>query len=195
MIEQGRDAPGRRQISELLADWARHPAVRDRLMPLVYEELRRIARQCLRRERPGHTLQATALVNEVYLRLDGLDRMAWRDRAHFLAMAAMLMRRILVDHARRRQREKRGGSISVTSLDAQAHDVPAPTREIDLLALDEALTRLGTFDDQQRRIVEMRFFGGLTVEETGSALGISPTTVKREWAIAKAWLLHQLTAV
>ena len=182
------------QVSELLADWSnRDPAARDRLMPLVYNELRRLAHSYMRGERAQHTLQTTGLVNEVYLRMAGLDRMQWTDRAHFLAMASTLMRRILVDYARDRGREKRGGAIPVTSLDEDKHDQPTPGSNIDLLALDEALTRLAAFDAQQSRIVELRFFGGLTVDEAAEALGISATTVKREWASAKAWLYHQLS--
>ena len=179
-------------VSLLLKSWAEQDrSARERLMPLVYEELRRLAHHYMRGERPNHTLQTTGLVNEVYLRLAGLDRMAWRDRAHFMAMAATLMRRILVDYARERRSEKRGGDVSITSIDD--HDPAAPERQIDLISLDQALTRLAEFDPQQTRIVEMRFFAGLTVEETADVLGVSPTTVKREWASARAWLHHELT--
>jgi RNA polymerase sigma factor (TIGR02999 family) len=181
------------QVSQLLASWAnQEPSARERLMPLVYEELRRLAHHYMRGERQNHTLQTTGLVNEVYLRLAGLDRLQWRDRAHFMAMAATLMRRILVDYARERRSEKRGGDISITSIEDR--DAPGPERRLDLIALDEALTRLASFDAQQSRIVEMRFFGGLTVEETADAMNISPTTVKREWASARAWLHHELVA-
>lgn len=177
-------------ISELLAGWANHDAAaRERLVPLVYQELRRLAHHYMRGERAGHTLQTTALVNELYVRLAGLDRLQWRDRAHFFAMAATLMRRVLVDYARQRGREKRGGGVSVTSLDDQA---VAPEPPVDLLALDEALARLAAADPQQSRVVELRFFAGLSVEETAEALGISPATVKRDWATAKLWLYHEL---
>jgi len=177
-------------VSRLLARWAqRDPTAREELVPLVYDELRKIAHHYLRGERAGHTLQTDALVNEAYLRLAGVDRLQWRDRTHFFAMAAMLMRRVLVDYARERGRDKRGGGLSITSLDEQ---VPGGTRDIDMLALDEALTRLAAMDPQQGQIVELRFFGGLTVEETAGELGISPGTVKRDWAIAKAWLYHEL---
>ena len=162
-------------------------------MPLVYQELRRLAHEHMRRERDNHTLQTTGLVNEVYLRLAGIYRMQWRDRSHFMAMAATLMRRILVDYARERHADKRGGDISITSI--EDHDAAlAPERDLDLIALDEALARLASFDAQQSRIVEMRFFAGLTVAETADALDMSPTTVKREWASARAWLHHELTA-
>lgn len=180
-------------IARLLAEWTgRDPAARDRLVALVYEELRRAARHHLRRERPNHTLQTTALVNEVYLRLEGLERMQWRDRAHFFAMAATLMRRVLVDYARERGREKRGGGVSVTSFDD--HDGAGPASCSDVVALDEALAGLAEIDPRQARIVELRFFGGLSVEETADALDISAATVKREWASARAWLYLRITA-
>src|SRR5262245_29626457 len=180
-------------VSLLLKSWVQEDrSARERLMPLVYEQLARLAHRYMRGEPPNHTLQTTGLVNEVYLRLAGLDRMEWRDRAHFMAMAATLMRRILVDYARERRSEKRGGDVSITSIDD--HDPPAPEEPLDLVALDQALTRLAEFDPQQTRIVELRFFGGLTVEETADVLGVSPTTVKREWASARAWLHHELTA-
>jgi RNA polymerase sigma factor (TIGR02999 family) len=163
-------------------------------VPLVYEELRRLAHYHMNGERAGHTLQTTALVNEVYLRLAGIKGLQWRDRAHFFAMAGTLMRRVLVDYARQQKREKRGGGVSVTSLDG--HDVtPAPSVDgVDVEALDEALERLSGVDPQQCRIVELRFFGGLSIEETAEALGISPATVKRDWTTAKTWLHHELTA-
>ena len=178
-------------VSVLLARWTQQdPAARDELVALVYGELRKIAHHYLRHERAGHTLQTDALVNEAYLRLAGVDRLQWRDRTHFFAIAAMLMRRVLVDYARERGRDKRGGGISVTSLDEQA---AGGKWDVDMLALDEALTRLSAMDPQQARIVELRFFGGLTVDETAAELAISPGTVKRDWAIAKAWLFHELT--
>jgi RNA polymerase sigma factor (TIGR02999 family) len=186
------DAAERERIAQALADWSnRDPAARDRLVPVVYEELRRLAHHYMRNERDGHTLQTTALVNELYLRLAGIDGMGWRDRAHFFAMAATLMRRVLVDYARQRARDKRGGGLSVISID---ETVVAPQRAVDVVALDEALERLATVDPQQNRVVELRFFGGLSVEETAEALGISPATVKRDWATAKLWLYNELMA-
>jgi RNA polymerase sigma factor (TIGR02999 family) len=166
-------------------------AARDRLVPLVYDELRRLAQHYLRGERAGHTLQATALVNEAYLRLAEIDRMAFRDRTHFFAMAATVMRRVLVDYARERARGKRGGGVAMTTLDDR---VPAADPPVDVVALDRALERLTALDTRQARIVELRFFGGLTVDETAAALDISTATVKREWASAKAWLYVELNA-
>jgi len=156
----------------------------------VYQELHRLAHHYMRRERAAHTLQTTALVHEAYLRLAAVDRMQFRDRAHFIAMAATMMRRILVDHARALGRDKRGGGISVTSLQDGAVEPPP---NVDLIALDEALERLAAVDAQQAHIVELRFFGGLTIDETAALLGVSAKTVKREWAIAKAWLYGELT--
>lgn len=161
------------------------------LVPLVYDELRRLARHYMRGERPDHVLQATALVNEAYLRLAGMSHMRWRDRTHFLAMAATQMRRILVDHARGRAAGKRGGGVYVSSIGDLAADVP--DRGVDVAALDLALDQLARLDPQQARIVELRFFGGLTMAETAEALAISPATVGREWVSAKAWLRHQLS--
>jgi RNA polymerase sigma factor (TIGR02999 family) len=185
------DAAERARLAQVLADWANHdPAARDRLVPLVYEELRRLAHHYMRHEREGHTLQTTALVNELYLRLAGIDALGWRDRAHFFAMAATLMRRVLVDYARQRGRDKRGGGLSVISLD---DNVIAPQRAVDVIALDEALERLAAVDPQQGRVVELRFFAGLSVKETAEALNISPATVKRDWATAKLWLFNELT--
>lgn len=179
-------------LSQLLAGWAGPDGeARDALVTLTYDELRRIAHRYLRGERVGHTLQTTALVNEAYLRMIELDRMQWKGRAHFFAMAATLMRRILVDYARQRGREKRGGEITIVPLDG--HDAPAqPPMTIE--ALDAALERLAALDAQQARIVELRFFGGLNVDETASALEISPSTVKRDWASAKAWLMIELAS-
>ena len=185
------DAADRERIARLLTDWAnRDPTARERLVPLVYEELRRLAHHYMRGEREGHTLQTTAVVNEVYLRLAGIDALGWRDRAHFFAMAATLMRRVLVDYARQRGRDKRGGGVSVTSLDENAI---APQPAVDVVALDRALVRLGAVDPQQSRVVELRFFAGLSVKETAEALGISPATVKRDWATAKLWLYNELS--
>jgi RNA polymerase sigma factor (TIGR02999 family) len=184
------DVATRDRISQLLAAWAnRDPGARDELVPIVYEELRQLAHHYMRGERAGHTLQTTALVNEVYVRLAGIERLGWRDRAHFFAMAATLMRRVLVDYARQRGREKRGAGVAVTSLDE--HTVAAAPA-VDIVALDQALERLAAVDPQQSRVVELRFFAGLSVEETAEALGISPATVKRDWATAKVWLYSEL---
>lgn len=161
------------------------------LAPLVYDELRRLAHHYMRHERLDHVLQTTALVNEAYLRLAGLTRMEVRDRAHFLAMAATQMRRVLVDFARARDRGKRGGGVHVTSIADLASDIP--DRAVDVSALDEALVALSRFDARQARIVELRFFGGLTMDETARALDLSPATVGREWVSARAWLYHHLT--
>jgi RNA polymerase sigma factor (TIGR02999 family) len=185
-------AEERQRIAEVLADWAnRDPSARDRLMPIVYEELRRLAHHYMRGEREGHTLQTTALVNEVYVRLAGIDGLQWRDRTHFFAMTATLMRRVLVDYARQRGRDKRGAGVSVTSID---ENVIAAKPAVDVVALDEALDRLAAVDPQQSRIVELRFFAGLSVKETAEAIGISPATVKRDWATAKLWLYNELTS-
>ncbi len=191
-MTQDSDANEREHISRLLADWSNgDPTARERLVPIVYAELRRLAHHYMRGEREGHTLQTTALVNEVYLRLAGIDALRWRDRAHFFAMAATLMRRVLVDYARQRARDKRGAGVSVTSFDENAI---APQPAVDVVALDEALDRLATVDAQQSRVVELRFFAGLSVEETAEALGVSPATVKRDWATAKLWLYNELMA-
>ena len=184
------DESQRLQVSRLLADWSKEdPAARDALVAIVYKELQRLAHHYMQGERANHTLQTTALVNEAYLRLTDLTRMQWRNRAHFFAMAATLMRRVLVDHARDRARDKRGGGVVFTVLE----DAPtAAPSNIDALALDEALDRLAAIDPQHARIVELRYFAGLTIEETSEALRISPATVKREWTFARAWLHHQL---
>jgi RNA polymerase sigma-70 factor (ECF subfamily) len=160
------------------------------LLPLVYGEMRRQAARYLRRERADHTLQPTALVHEAYMRLVDQRQVRWQNRAHFFGIAAQAMRRILVDHARARERVKRGGpqqKISLTSANLAAEE-----RSVDLIALDEALERLAKLDERQSKVVELRFFGGLTVEETAEVLDISPATVKREWTMAKAWLHAEL---
>jgi RNA polymerase sigma factor (TIGR02999 family) len=162
----------------------------EQLMPLVYDELRRIADHYLRRERPDHTLQATALVHEVYLRLVDQKEVRWQDRAHFLAIAANLMRQILVNHAHHHRAAKRSGSRYTLSLN-EAADMPEPT-DVDLIALEDALQSLARLDPQKCRIVELRFFGGLTMEETAEVLGLSLRTVEREWRLAKAWLHSQV---
>ena len=170
-------------LRELSADHNDGPA---RLLPLVYDELRKLSQAYLQDERPDHTLQATALVHEAYLRLVDWQNVTWKNRAHFFAVAAQVMRRILVDHARERNAQKRGGGVTKLSLDEAISF--AQEREVDLVALDDALQSLALLDDGQSKIVELRFFGGLTIEETAEALRISPATVKREWTLAKAWL-------
>jgi RNA polymerase sigma-70 factor (ECF subfamily) len=166
------------------------PGSIDGLIPIVYEELRRLAHRYMRGERVGHTLQTTALVNEAYMRLVDIERIEWRNRGHFFAMAATMMRRVLVDHARERARDKRGGGLVFTTL---ADHAVTSSPAIDVLALDEALARLADMDPQQARIVELRYFTGLTIEETAEALGISPATVKRDWTWARAWLYQRLS--
>jgi RNA polymerase sigma-70 factor, ECF subfamily len=161
-----------------------------RLIPLVYEELRRMADRYMRRERSDHTLQTTALVHEAYLKLVDQHSVTWQSRAHFFGVAAQVMRRVLVDHARGHIREKRGGGVVPVSLDEAM--VISPERSEEFLELDRALDRLAALDSRQAKIVELRFFGGLTVEETAEILGISPKTVKRDWAVAKAWLHGEL---
>ncbi len=181
-------APG--EVTRILRAWSSgDPRALDRLIPLVYGELRRLASRYLRKERPDHTLQPTALVHEAYLRLVGQRRVSWQNRAHFFGVAAQLMRRILVDHARRRLATKRRGQTARGQ--PQPADWPSDHRPEDLLAVDEALDRLSVMDPRQGRVVELRFFSGLPVEETAVVLGISPATVKREWSIAKAWLSRE----
>lgn len=182
--------PTPQEITRLLEAWSNGDrSALDRLAPLVHDELRRIARRKMRGEREGHTLQTTALVNEVYLRLAGQEGFEWRDRAHFFAVCARVMRHVLIDHARAGGRGKRGGGALRVSLDGAM--LAAEARDVDLLALDEALARLEALDPQKGKIVELRFFAGLGIEETAEVLGISPTTVRREWRRSKAWL-HRL---
>lgn len=181
----------RREISLILKDWSggkRESA--DVLLSLVYEELRRIARQYLRKERSDHTLQPTALVHEAYMKLIDISDVSWQDRAHFFAVASNVMRHILVDHARARATDKRGGEAQRIALEDAGS--LSDERDIDLLALDEAMRQLAKFDATQSKIVELRFFGGLTIEETAHVLSISPATVKREWTMAKAWLFRRM---
>lgn len=159
------------------------------LFPLVYDELRRVSAHLLRRERADLTLQPTALVHEAYLRMVDQTRVDWQSRAHFLAIAAQMLRRVLVDHARAKHRAKRGSGRIVLSL----QDAPGPAPNLDVLALDEALSELARIDPQQSRVVECRFFAGISIEETAASLGISPATVKRDWAVARAWLYRRLT--
>ncbi|MGE5243850.1 MAG: sigma-70 family RNA polymerase sigma factor [Betaproteobacteria bacterium] len=190
MTDKASPAGGGETFSQLLSAWANHdPAARDALVPLVYDELHRLAHRYMRDERSGHTLQTTALVNEAYVRLAGVERLEG-DRPQFFALAATIMRRVLVDHARARGRDKRGGGVELTPL---GDAVPAPGADPDVLALDEALERLALLDARQAAIVDLRYFAGLTVEETAAVVGVSPATVKREWAIAKAWLYRELT--
>lgn len=164
---------------------------RDRLLPLVYEELRDIAERCMRSQGRAHTLQTTALVNEAYIRLVAREAQGWESRSHFIGVAAKAMRSVLVDHARRRSAGKRGGSRRRVPLEGAAILSEDPSD--DILAIDEALSRLSEVDEQKGRVVELRFFGGLTNEETASALGVSTATIKREWRFARAWLYSELT--
>jgi RNA polymerase sigma factor (TIGR02999 family) len=181
------------EITQLLIAWNQgDQRARDELAPLIYDELRRLARGLLRRERPGHTLQPTALVHEAFLRLIDQSRVNWRNRAHFFGAAARLMRQILINHAEARRAAKRGCEAQRVSLDDVDHFATPP--EIDLIALDEALRRLERLDPQQGRIVEMRYFSGLTIEEIAEAIGVSPATVKRDWSVARAWLRRELSS-
>jgi RNA polymerase sigma factor (TIGR02999 family) len=179
------------EVTRLLVAWGDGDrAALDRLIPMVHSELRRLARSYMSRERPGHTLQSTALVNEAYLRLVDQDGMRWENRAHFFGVAARLMRQILVEHARGRQAAKRGGGQYMLSLGQVDRSAPRP--DVNLMALDEALSRLEAVDPQKSRIVELRYFGGLSIEETAEVLGVSPATVNRGWSMARAWLRREL---
>ena len=181
----------RTSVTALLQAWrAGDEQALAAMMPIVHDELRKLARRSMAGERPDHTLQATALVNEAYLRLVDLKRIQWQDRAHFFAMSARLMRRILVDHARARRYDKRGGGVRPVSLDEALH--VAADADRDLVALDEALAALAATDERKARVVELRFFGGLSVDEVGSVLHISPETVGRDWRLAKAWLAREI---
>ena len=179
-------------ITELLVGYGRgDKEAIDQLMPIVYDELRRQAARYLRREQPGHALQTTALIHEAYVRLVDQRNVQWQNRAHFFSIAAQLMRRILVDHARTKKRAKRGGSGVRVSLNEAT--VAVKGLDLDVVALDEALDRLAKIDEQQSRVVELRYFSGLTVEETAEVMGISAATVKRDWSMAKAWLHRELS--
>jgi RNA polymerase sigma factor (TIGR02999 family) len=179
------------EVTQLLVAWSNgDKTARDQLMPLVHTELCRLAHHYMSRERPGHTLQTTALVNEAYLRLVDQDKMRWENRAHFFGIAARLMREILVDHARSRQAAKRGGAQVRLSLSEVDHIASRP--DVNLIALDEALSRLEAIDPQKSRIIELRYFGGLAIEETAEVIGISPATVKRDWSMARAWLRSEI---
>jgi RNA polymerase sigma-70 factor, ECF subfamily len=179
------------EITRLLRAWGGgDPAALEDLAPMVYAELRRMAQRCMRREKPGNTLQPTALVNEAYLRLVDIANVRWQDRAHFFAVAAQMMRRILVDGARARATGKRGGGAVHLNLDESIDAMP--DRGSQLVALDDALNALAVLDARKAKVIEMRFFGGLTVEETAEVLKISPESVMRDWKMARAWLMRQL---
>ena len=185
-------APSTKEVTQLLLDWGDgDKAALDKLMPMVYDELRRLARYYLGRERAGHTLQTTALVNEAYLRLIDQRSVRWQNRAHFFGIASQMMRRILVDHARARQYAKRGGGAQRVSLDEAM--IVSEERAAEVVALDDALNALAEIDLRKSRIVEMRFFGGLTIEETAEVLAVSPGTVMRDWTLAKAWLHREMS--
>jgi RNA polymerase sigma factor (TIGR02999 family) len=190
-MEKRQDTSPPSVVSQLLLDWRNgDEQALNQLMPLVYDELRRLAAAYLRRERDGHTLQTTALVHEAYLRLVDQTHADWQNRAQFFGVAAQLMRRILVDYARQQQAAKRGSGALRLSLNEAVHH--AKEKDAEVIALDDALAELQTFDPQQSRIVELRYFAGLSIAETAEVLGISPATVKREWNTAKAWLYNQL---
>lgn len=192
MSEQIVQATGDHEVTQLLLEWSKgEKTALDQLFPLIYDSLRRIAHRRLNSEREPHTLQTTALVHEAYLKLIDQESVKWQNRAHFFAIAAQAMRRILLDYARRRLAEKRGGRGEKVSLDDIQIDVVSTDEN--LIALNEALNDLAEFDEQQSKIVELRYFGGLTVEETAEVLQISPRTVHREWAMARAWLLRELS--
>jgi len=183
--------PSTDNVTRLLLDWSNgDKSALEKLIPLVYDELRRMARQYMRRERPGHTLESTALVNEAYIKLIDCSRVGWQNRAHFFAVAAQLMRRILIDHARSRNYAKRGGGVRKVSLDEAA--ILSEERASELIAIDNALTNLAAIDPRKSQIVELRFFGGLNLEETAEVLGVSSPTVQREWRKAKAWLYQEV---
>ena len=183
--------PSPHSVTQLLLAWREgDQAALEQLVPLVYQDLRRRARRCMAGQRPGHTLQATALINEAYLRLIDCQQVNWKDRAHFLAVSARMMRRVLVEFARSRQYQKRGGEAQKTSLDEAL--VVSPERGHDLAALDDALQALADAFPRQSQVVELRFFGGLSVEETAQVLQVSPVTVMRDWQLAKSWLAREL---
>ncbi|HEX5601061.1 MAG TPA: sigma-70 family RNA polymerase sigma factor [Pyrinomonadaceae bacterium] len=184
--------PSPQEVTQLLADWGKGDrSALDKLLPLVHSELRRIAQRQMSQERPGHTLQATALVNEAYLKLAGQQGFDWQNRAHFFAVCAQVMRHILIDHARAHARDKRGGGAVKVSLNDAL--VVAEDQASHFIALDEALRVLERLDPQKGKIVELRYFGGLSVEEAAEVMNISPRTVRREWQRAKAWLYRMMT--
>jgi RNA polymerase sigma-70 factor (ECF subfamily) len=180
------------EVTQLLVAWRNgDEAARDELMPLVYQELHRLAHQYMSRERPGHTLQTSALVNEAFLRLADQRDVQWQNRAHFVGLAGQMMRRILVDYARNRAYAKRGGGALQVSLDEEL--IVSDERTAEVVALDDALQNLARFDERKSRLVELRFFGGLSIEETAEVLGVSPGTVMRDWTLAKAWLRREMS--
>jgi RNA polymerase sigma factor (TIGR02999 family) len=184
--------PARSDATKLLLAWSNgDESAFDKLVPLVYQELRVLAKRYMRHERADHTLQATALVNEAYVRLIDVNRIQWKNRAHFLAVASQTMRRILVEFARRRRRQKRGGDVMRVTL-GDAKEV-AQEKGVDLIALSDALSALATFDQRMSQVVELRFFGGRSVQETAEVLSVSPETVMRDWKTAKVWLLRELS--
>ena len=186
------NVPSPVDVSELLMDWSNgNRTALDRLMPLVYDELHRLAARQIRKESPGHTLQTTVLVNEAYLRLVDQTRVRWQNRAQFFGIAAQLMRRILVDYARNRDYLKRGGGVQNVSLEEVA--VVSPERSAEVVAVDDALNGLASLDPRKSQIVELRFFGGLSIEETAEVLKVSPGTIMREWTLAKAWLHREIS--
>jgi RNA polymerase sigma factor (TIGR02999 family) len=188
------DKPSPKDLTRLLDDWSKgDPQALDQLMPIVYDELRSLAGRYLRRERSDHTLQPTALVNEAYMRLIDQHSVRWQNRAHFFGVAAQMMRRILVDHAKGHRREKRGGGARKVSLD-EAIEL-SDERANGLVALDEALTALAKFDERKSRVVELRYFGGLSVEETAGVLQVSVNTILRDWKLARAWLYNQIKKI
>lgn len=185
--------PSSDEVTQLLNAWGGgDESARDELMPLVYAELHRLAHRHIRKERPGHTLQTSALVNEAFVRLVDQKNVHWQSRAHFFAIAAQMMRRILVDYARNRRYAKRGGEAQQVTLDEDL--IVSDQRSAEVVALDEALTDLALFDDRKSKIVELRFFGGLSIEETAEVLAVSPGTVMRDWTLAKAWLRKAMTS-
>ena len=187
------NAASQHDVTELLRSWARGDReALDRLVPLVHDQLHRLAHQSMRGERPGHTLQTTALVNEAYLRLVDTGSVQWQDRTHFFAIAATVMRRILVDFARARRAAKRQAILLAAPIDVDRVLVPEAQPDADVVALDDALQSLAGFDPRGARVVELRYFGGLTVGESAEVLGVSPKTVKRDWTAARAWLLGEL---
>jgi RNA polymerase sigma factor (TIGR02999 family) len=191
-MEGQSEVPSQGEVTRLLKAWGEGDSrALERLTPVVENELHRIAHRCMARENPGHTLQTTALVNEVYLRLVDITAVNWHDRAHFFAISARMMRRVLTDFARSRNYQKRGGGAVQVSLDEGL--VVTPEKDADILALDEALSRFAALYPRQAEVVELRFFGGLEVEETAEVLKISTVTVKRDWRFAKAWLLRALS--
>ena len=186
-------SPEQPEITQLLAAWESGDAsAAEQLMLVIYDELHRQAARAMRRENEQHTLQPTALVHEAWLRLVDQERAGWKNRAHFFGIAAQMMRRVLVDHARGRLAEKRGGGAQQVTLSDIHGDAGGQNEDVDVLALHEALERLAAFDPDQARIVELRYFGGMNIDETATAMGVSPATVKREWAVARAWLRREL---